>query len=132
MSAYGAITRAKQSDALPPLRLPAPSSDDPVTSHPPPPLIVYHLTLTTASPDLVTLLWKEFSDEVERGTTYPQEGPITREAFESYFFAGDVFVALSLLDGDALKGITPPITEVKGDRNWEECILGFYYVSLGL
>jgi hypothetical protein len=127
MSAYGAIARPQRNGSLPPLLLPshAPNIEATLQAQP---LAIYHLTSTDAPVALIELLWKEFTDEVDRGTTYPQEGPMSLEAFIGYFFAADVFVGLSVTG--LSPGAQPPvsITEAKGDRTWDDCVLGFYYV----
>jgi hypothetical protein len=98
-------------------------------------LYTFHLTLAEATrfDGLVEYLHSVFSDVVEEGMTYPQEGDMNRSTFEGYFFAADVIVAItgpSTLD--AIQEGTEVDTEldaVRGGRSWEECVGGFYYVS---
>jgi hypothetical protein len=106
--------------------------------------VVYHLTLSTNTPqDLITALYEEFADELERdeNRTYPQEKGMTRAEFEGYFFARDVFmgVGMRLLeseenslvgdDGESIVGKRwPRIEDARGEREWKDAISGFYYV----
>ena len=138
MSAYGAIsTRHRHLSALPSTLWHCKKSRD--TSGPQY-ITIHHLTLETASalPGLVSYLHKSFAVELERGMTYPQEilqGEVyTQGAFEGYFFAADVLVAITgvgeLPDG-AVDGSKVEVTagEAKKGRAWEECVAGVYYVS---
>lgn len=96
-------------------------------------LVIFHLSLSKPGivpDDLLTHLHAEFSDELERGDTYPQEGPMDLDAFKAYFFAKDVFVAIRSR-GTVGDGVT--VEEVKGaERTWKDVVCGFYYVSIGL
>lgn len=67
--------------------------------------------------------------------TYPQEGPIDQVAFESYFFAADVFVAILGAQSEesqteARGPVESPleIQDAAAGRSWEECVMGMYYV----
>ncbi len=70
--------------------------------------------------------------------TYPQEGEISQVAFEGYFFACDVFIGVIPAPNSKAGEITVvdqdqqvrSIESEKGERDWEDCIGGFYYVSL--
>lgn len=69
--------------------------------------------------------------EIEDGMTYPQE-TMSPDAFESYFFSGDVFLAISSLGGaSGPEGTETNLTiqEARQERTWEECIAGYYYVG---
>lgn len=94
---------------------------------------VHHLTLDLARsyPGLLQHLFTLYANELERGMTYPQRGPTNITAFETYFFAADVFLALSTPDifSDDAAEVTSDIWKIKGDRTWEESVVGFYYVS---
>jgi hypothetical protein len=105
-------------------------------------LTVHHLTLALATPlsDLVFHLHTWFAEEVKEGLTYPQEGEIQRDAFEAYFFAADVFVAIigygddDRLVSDAeectVETVKTGIEQARSGRPWEDCVAGFYYVSV--
>lgn len=138
MSAYGAILGASRKADLPTTRWQL----NPTSKSTPAPntyLTIHHLTLATACaiPSLVEYLHKTFADELERGLTYPQEvlpgESYTLEAFQAYYFAADVLVAVTgvgadgaVTDGEELQlGIGEAI---KG-RTLEECIAGCYYVK---
>lgn len=99
-------------------------------------LSIHHLTLQTARSllGIVEYLHVVFAEEVEQGMTYPQEGAIDQQAFETYFFAADVFVAVlnapdpvetSAIDGTVT---TRSLEEVSRGREWADCIGGYYYV----
>ncbi|KAG8716368.1 hypothetical protein FRC11_001610 [Ceratobasidium sp. 423] len=88
MSAYGTITTPNRS------KEPLKTLNYVIQNKPENSILVVHLTKETAPSDLVGLLHNEFEQELERGQTYPQEGPMDRAAFEAYFFAADVFVGL--------------------------------------
>lgn len=105
---------------------------------------IYHLTLPSARalPGLLEYLCATFAKEVENGTTYPQEGEISQVTFEGYFFASDVFIGIiPAPNSDSSKAEEEEIAvedqeqqvhsieAEKGERDWEDCIGGFYYVS---
>ncbi|KIJ51320.1 hypothetical protein M422DRAFT_26737 [Sphaerobolus stellatus SS14] len=90
-------------------------------------LSVHHLTLKTVPPQLADLLYSNFQDELERGATYPQEYPITRSAFDSYFLGNDCFVGI--VHPAILHSAPEFIEEAQGDRRWEDCFAGAYYVK---
>ncbi|KAF7298062.1 Alternative cyclin Pcl12 [Mycena chlorophos] len=129
MSAYGAIGKPTTlSEALPSTiwRMRA-TSDAFVTVH--------HLTLETAKsfPGLVEYLGSVMASVVEEGQTYPQE-TLVLDAFEAYFFSGDVFIAT--IPGSAAALTAEDGTETSEtvqsacrERSWEECIAGAYYVK---
>ncbi|TFY70416.1 hypothetical protein EVG20_g2587 [Dentipellis fragilis] len=143
MSAYGAITRKNTDTHLQTTlwRLPSPAPGKPASpfSH----LTIHHLTRDTAAKleGLLEYTHAVFADEVACGTTYPQEqlaGEYTRETFEAYFWAADVFVSLGGT-GDASsdkavvdEGVSRIELSVEGaraGRTWEDCLVGFYYVK---
>ena len=147
MSAYGAISKAdKRGSLLPTTRWTTP---DKVTGSLTP-IDLYHLTLETAlkSPGLVEYLHSVFARIVEDGRTYPMEvvegEGYSRQAFESYFFAADVFVGILAEgpSGDSLDAnrpgdgteIAPGTGSPFGPKDgqppvWEDVIVGFYYVG---
>lgn len=102
---------------------------------------IHHLTLKAALEysDLVPYLHASFAEELERGMTYPQEilqgETYTQLAFEGYFFAADVLVAIIGHDNAFAEGkqdgneVRTTLDEARNGRSWEECIAGFYYVS---
>lgn len=70
------------------------------------------------SPSLLAFLARTFNDELERGQTYPLEGPVDDDAFVAYWFAA--FAAV-ILAGDV---------ELSDERNdWETVCLGSFYVK---
>jgi len=103
-------------------------------------LTMHHLTLATASalPQLIKYLHEVFTDVLVEGRTYPQEiadeSSYTLESFETYFFSGDVFVAIKTTgrrdqgseDGSESSLI---IDDARAERSWEDCIAGFYYIK---
>jgi hypothetical protein len=60
----------------------------------------------------------------------------TRAAFEAYFWAADVFVAIGMMDdaadvvGDGDGDLEVEGLEAsRGGRSWEDALVGFYYVK---
>ncbi|GAB1523310.1 hypothetical protein RhiTH_006442 [Rhizoctonia solani] len=123
MSAYGTIStpsnRSKE-----PLKTLSYVSKQPEHS-----ILVIHLTKETAPKDLVGLLHGEFEQELERGQTYPQEGPMDQMAFEAYFLAADVFVGLIVPSGEVAALQSENIERVRAGRDWSRsshiCNAGF-------
>jgi hypothetical protein len=73
------------------------------------------------------LLQNEFNEELERGNTYPQEGPLDRDAFLAYYFAADVFIGIAV---SSETGDSPDsIDAARNGREWKDCVVGCYYVS---
>jgi hypothetical protein len=145
MSAYGAIQRPCQGDISLPttawlLNLKASQNN---VSGSQLYVTVHHLTLVLAEalPGIIEYLAAVFAKEVDDGMTYPQEGPMDIQMFKSYFFSGDVFVAISdpktHIDPDS-ESQTPSdgaesdlsITGARGERTWGDSIAGFYYVGV--
>ncbi|KIM40288.1 hypothetical protein M413DRAFT_176172 [Hebeloma cylindrosporum] len=136
MSAYGDIKRAQNAAPLSstvwvlPPRDPGSGTD---TGY----ITVHHLTLATARafPGLLEYLGGVFAKEVEDGMTYPQEGEMTQETFETYFFAADVFVAIiggksrEITTSGAQELLNIGIETEKAGRTWNECIAGYYYIK---
>ncbi|KAK0460947.1 uncharacterized protein EV420DRAFT_1619475 [Desarmillaria tabescens] len=122
MSAYGAIQRAYTGDGLPSTVWCSSSKTKYATIH--------HLTLQTAKPlnGLIEYLHQVFAKEVDDGRTYPQERPIDLTAFESYFFAADVFIAI-LGAPEQPKESSLGVAETQAGRSWEDCVTGYYYVK---
>jgi len=144
MSAYGAIP-PRHSAALPATCWTLRAKPQTQTQRPSGPdatlstlsLTVHHITASTAPPALAALLYAQFDAELERGSTYPQENPITRAAFEAYFLAADVFVGVLEIphrapaNGDDAQSQVGSLTieEARGARQWEDCVGGAYYVK---
>jgi len=152
MSAYGPVIGLdgshKRESPLPTTRW---TAQDKATGSPIS-IDLYHLTLETAlkSPGLVEYLHSVFTRVVEDGKTYPMEvaegEAYSMQAFESYFFAADVFVGVlagegSVRDGqvsvdgkdeiEIVSGTDSPF-DPSGDGQppvWEDAIVGFYYVG---
>ena len=133
MSAYGTIATpaaGRPLDLLPPTiwELPAPPPGKPA-----PPfrrLALYHLRLddNARTSGLVEYTHRVFAAEVEAGRTYPQEEvPYGRAAFEAYFWAADVIVAIGDIQTDGLAG--SDVKTARAGRSWEDALVGFYYVK---
>jgi hypothetical protein len=133
MSAYGVIANPNNTGSL------LPSTTWPIRTNTPntPYLTIHHLTLAAASahPDLLEYLHAVFAAEIEAGMTYPQENEMERDAFEAYFFAEDVLVTIlghapgpDLVEG-MVHEVDLSINEARDGRAWEDCVVGFYYVS---
>jgi hypothetical protein len=132
MSAYGAITHPDSGNRIPLasrvwlVESSSPSGGQNLTTH--------HLTLPVARqfPGFIEHLNAVFAKEVDDGLTYPQEGAIERSAFEDYFFAADVFVAIvgGVAQADRSEiDLELGIEDARSGRAWEECVAGFYYVG---
>lgn len=136
MSAYGDIKRTNSSIRLTPTIWNSQSyrvSDSPAISGN---ISVHHFTLTTARalPGLLEYLGAIFAKEVADGMTYPQEEDMEQDKFEAYFFSADVFVGIvSSLPRTIISGSGQPNLEIEEERTgrtWNECIAGYYYVSI--
>jgi hypothetical protein len=154
MSAYGTVAfSGGQADLLPPTSwdLPPPPPGKPFAPfrH----LVLHHLRLDSiraALPGLLEYTHSVFAAEVEAGRTYPQEAdaaherPYTRAAFEAYFWAADVFVAVGMDDvadgtgningsgGDHDRnraGVDADVEASRRGRSWGDVLVGFYYVK---
>ncbi|KAI0261251.1 hypothetical protein BC834DRAFT_483706 [Gloeopeniophorella convolvens] len=135
MSAYGAITvTGRPAALLPPTiwELPAPTPGKP--TRPVTHLAVHHLRLGEAQalPHLLEYMHQVFAAEVEAGTTYPQEvatdEKYTREAFEAYFWAADVVIAVGT-DAGRVDAARQSVEAARAGRSWEDSLVGFYYVK---
>ncbi|CAD6891162.1 unnamed protein product [Tilletia laevis] len=161
MSAYGAITRTgpssttvtESSASLPSSLWPTRNPAIKLSIHQIPNLVsVQALSSDSEGGTLLEHLRSTFASTVEDGRTYPQEdvsgfrGEGT--AFESYFFAADVFVGV-LEDAESLPTLGPEIEGMEGrlieaggvtapgalleaarnGRTWKEAVAGFYYVK---
>lgn len=137
MSAYGNI---KRTDSEPLTHLPPTVwnfQSSRARSHSGPEYItIHHFTLATARalPGFLEYLGAIFSKEVADGMTYPQEGDMTQETFEAYFFSADVFVGIVgssprtvIVSGSEQQGLD--IEKERAGRTWNDCVAGYYYVS---
>ena len=117
------------------------------------------LNSARALPGLLEYTYRTFAAEVEAGRTYPQEAhatvatvaagvgvgsgesldaevethvheyAFTRAAFEAYFWAADVFVAIGMkVDAADVVGDLD-VEATRSGRSWEEALVGFYYVK---
>ncbi|TFK44892.1 hypothetical protein BDQ12DRAFT_730900 [Crucibulum laeve] len=126
MSAYGVIKRANNDNPLPPTLWPGSKLGTYVAVH--------HLTLPTAKKldGLLEYLNIIFAKEVEEGRTYPQEGEMSQDTFEAYFFAADVFIGIirQPKHEDITKGtVEITIEKARAGRPWEHCVAGYYYIK---
>jgi hypothetical protein len=101
-------------------------------------LSVHHLTLLSAAslPGLIEHLHQCFSEELERGMTYPQEilqgESYTQDMFQTYFFGADVLIGIigeGEMPGTDGGSMPVSIEQARNDRPWEECVAGVYYVK---
>ncbi|KAJ7072650.1 hypothetical protein C8F01DRAFT_1104797 [Mycena amicta] len=128
MSAYGSIAKSTT------LSGPLPSTIWRMRAGAEPYVSVHHLTLATAKsfPGLVEYLGTVMALVVEEGQTYPQE-TLVLDAFEAYFFAGDVFIAMIPESGataaDEGTEVSETIGEARQGRSWEACVAGYYYIK---
>lgn len=124
MSAYGDFKVPSSGRILPTMNW--------ATKNPSTYIMTIHLTLSTArqSPGLVEYLNVVFLKVVEDGRTYPQEGDMSGEAFEKYFFAADVFLGIvsSSHSEETQKNGEGTLEDIRAGRSWEDCVAGFYYV----
>jgi hypothetical protein len=154
MSAYGIIALASRPvDLLPPTSwdLPQPAPGKPAA--PFRRLALHHLRLDNAralpGPSLLDYTHRIFAAEIEAGRTYPQEAgsprdddgayTYTRAAFEAYFWAADVIVAVGNDAADrgggddnqvqAQVGTGDLLEASRAGRSWEDALVGFYYVK---
>ncbi|EIN06582.1 hypothetical protein PUNSTDRAFT_72627 [Punctularia strigosozonata HHB-11173 SS5] len=139
MSAYGAIAKSESLEPLGSTLWPVTprTADTKARQY----LTIHHLTLARALnySGLLDYLHKVFAEEIERGTTYPQEtlqGELyTRQDFEAYFFAADVLLAIighdktTVEDRDGVIETDVQLENARYEREWEECVAGFYYVK---
>ncbi|KAF9565603.1 hypothetical protein CPC08DRAFT_629702 [Agrocybe pediades] len=152
MSAYGEIRRAQNPQAAPlqpTTWFSTTNRGDSVKEsrhqYQPRCISIYHLTLENARalPGLLEYLGTVFAQVIEEGMTYPQEGEMPQSTFEAYFFAADVFVGLigsspstaAELDNSSTCAVLGhlvagrDIHAERGERTWEECIAGYYYIK---
>ncbi len=95
-------------------------------------LVLHHLRVDSARavPGLLEYTHGVFAAEVEAGRTYPQEAPHTLEAFEAYFWAADVIVAIiGTNEVDRTGSADWDVEAARAGRSWEDALVGFYYVK---
>ena len=72
----------------------------------------------------------ESSDaEVETHAHAREYAYYARAAFETYFWAADVFVAIGMKDDAADVVGDLDVEAARGGRSWEDALVGFYYVK---
>lgn len=122
MSAYGPIARTAGAPAvqLPPLNFL-------LRTNPSQALSIHHVTLPQTPLDLLGLLHVAFNEELERGRTYPQEGPMDLATFSAYFFAADVLIGV-LVPASASSAIRT-LDDARAGRTWTASVAGCYYVK---
>ncbi|TYJ55979.1 hypothetical protein B9479_003364 [Cryptococcus floricola] len=122
MSAYGAIAAPKQRGELPLLTFPL--------STPGLALVTYPVTGADAPDELLKYLYSIFSDELDEGITYPQEGPLTYEQFVAYFFAATTIVGvIQPVDSEGRAETSGGLEGARAGRTWEEAAGGCYYIK---
>ncbi|KAG1462230.1 hypothetical protein G6F56_005560 [Rhizopus delemar] len=67
---------------------------------------------------LVSYLHQRFNQELEDGSTYPQEGLLSDKEFESYFLGYDAFV----MSKDS-------VIEPNTDYDYKEKVIGMFYIK---
>lgn len=86
-------------------------------------------------PGLLTVLHREFSEEIARGTTYPMEEALERDAFAGYWFGTFAVVAVLERLGDPgtrsemVDGRWKGLWEGAEERDWAGDCLGTFYVK---
>ncbi|KAK7057547.1 alternative cyclin Pcl12 [Favolaschia claudopus] len=137
MSAYGSIPKSSNSGS--PLSatfwgVRRVALSDPLQPPVDSDVTIHHLPDVSAArsyPGLVDYLGVVMAKEIEDGRTYPQE-TMSADAFETYFFSGDVFVAIIYSGTSGHEDgtqATSTIDEARQQRSWEECLAGFYYIK---
>lgn len=115
-SAYGTIARPGQQKILPPYPIKLKDGTDGTILH-----ITSNYPAPTPPEDLVSHLSIIFNEEIERGQTYPFEEVFSLQQFKEYFLSYDGFVAV--------RGNHSTWKDLLDKRDWEETILGLYYIK---
>ncbi|KAK8864491.1 hypothetical protein IAR55_001741 [Kwoniella newhampshirensis] len=118
MSAYGSIAAPALKAPLPILSFQLPSPELK--------LVTYAVHGSDAPEELIRYLYTVFQAELEGGRTYPQEGPMTHEAFVAYFFGSTTIVGIVQPSDQDIKS---DLESARGSRTWEECVAGCYYIK---
>ncbi|KAH7883210.1 hypothetical protein F5I97DRAFT_1939055 [Phlebopus sp. FC_14] len=125
MSAYGAISRSARISYLPSTAWHSAQATSVTTIH--------HIDQSAIKQHtgLFEYLHAVFADEVDKGFTYPQENIRDPSAFEAYFFAADVLIAIADSGAQTEDGreVEVDLEQARRARSWEECVAGFYYVK---
>jgi hypothetical protein len=77
---------------------------------------------------MAQLTRQKSAEDGAEGKTYPQEGPMTFEQFDSYFFQTASSTIIGILHDHELKQIPTSLEEARGERTWEECVGGCNYM----
>ncbi len=143
--AYGAIPAPLELVALPKLSYTLPSKRK---------LFLFPLTKATAPQGVVDYLHGVLNSEIEgeatdqggneihldqqcpaEGITYPQDEPLSLEAFTTYYFGATTIVGIvsagempEVMDASVF---TEDIETVRAGRGWKECIGGSVYMYVG-
>lgn len=138
MSAYGVINRPQRSSYLPATLWDSPRVEPDLGTQSF--VTIHHIdraAVERIQTGLFNYLHSIFADEVDKGLTYPQEDMRDPAAFGTYFFGGDVLVAIAGRgDPPAIESEVRGVREIeqspnaaRNGRTWEECVAGFYYVK---
>lgn len=71
---------------------------------------------------LITFLMNEFNKEIERGDTYPQDEPLSKEEFIHYWFHSFTVIFL-----ETDKNEIP--TDITSQEEWSKLVLGTFYIK---
>lgn len=71
---------------------------------------------------LITFLMNEFNKEIERGDTYPQDEPLSKEEFIHYWFHSFTVIFL-----ETDKKEIP--TDITSQEEWSKLVLGTFYIK---
>lgn len=138
MSAYGVINRPQRTSYLPATLWDSPRVEPDLGTQSF--VTIHHIdraAVERIQTGLFNYLHSIFADEVDKGLTYPQEDIRDPAAFGTYFFGGDVLVAIAGKgDPPAIESEARGVREIeqspdaaRNGRTWEACVAGFYYVS---
>ncbi|KAL7425227.1 hypothetical protein Q5752_000915 [Cryptotrichosporon argae] len=116
--AYGAIAAPKLAEPLPVISYTLP--DAVLTTH------AVHGADVNAG--VVAFFHAVFNEELAEGKTYPQQGPMSLDAFTAYFFASTTIVAI-LAPPSADVSKIQTLEDAVAGRPWADCLGGCYYVK---
>ncbi|WRT66467.1 uncharacterized protein IL334_003426 [Kwoniella shivajii] len=118
MSAYGAIAA------------PATKGSLEIRSYPLPVdgliLVTYPITGADAPKEVIEYLYGIFEAELEGGKTYPQEGPLSLEAYTAYFFGSTTIVGVVQSSSEEIKDSLGKALEGK---KLDDALGGCYYIK---
>jgi hypothetical protein len=69
---------------------------------------------------------EQSADLMAEGKTYPQEGPVTFEAFETYFFKSASTTVVGITHNSS--ALPPTLEAARSGNSWEDCVGGCYYM----